>query len=159
MGFLIPHYFFSCPPVNDLAFLLEFPCKISIISSSEEAHECCQVTAQVMQKSCCFLCWCRGGSSAQPSGVCALCSAGMAALPCPGVQAVTESKNLSSNSSRSLLGYEMVTQSKWTDLINFCETGQAVTFPFFAHSGDEVVSVYKCWVILKFCQHCCWVHF
>lgn len=74
-------------------------------------------------------------------------------------QAATESKNLPSNCSRRVLGREMVTQSKWTELISFCETGQAVTFPFFVRSGDEVVSVYKCWVILKFCQRCCWVHF
>lgn len=53
-----------------------------------------------------------------------------------------------------LLGYAMITQSKWTNEICFCETGQAVTFPFFVHSGNEDVSVCKCWVILKLCQHC-----
>lgn len=67
----------------------------------------------------------------------------------------TESKSLSRTVLEGLLGYEMITQSKWTDQIYFHETGQAVTFPFFVHSEDEVVSIYKCWVILKFCQHCC----
>lgn len=58
-----------------------------------------------------------------------------------------ESKKLSQTILEEFLDYEMITQCKGTDQICFHETGQAVIFPFLVHSDDEVISIFKCWLI------------
>jgi len=58
-----------------------------------------------------------------------------------------ESRKPSQTVLKEFLDYETITQYKWTDKICFHETGQAVVLLFLVHSDDEVMSIFKCWLI------------